>query len=359
MLKICSLDNKTEWDNIVKSFNDYDIYYLSGYAKLYFLHGDGIPLLIYFNNDKVKAINVVLKRDITESQYFYGYIEKNIYFDFITPYGYGGFIIENQNNEEQQINEVDIIELKEEYEGFCQENNIISEFVRFHPLIRNYRYMSLLYDLTKIGNTISVDLTDADNLWANFSSKNRNMCRKAIKNGVKIEHSSDKVIIEEFISLYNKTMDRDNADKYYYFDKNYYYTLFNEFGKNAEIFYALYNERIISAAIIFYTNKYMHYHLSGSASSFKHLAPTNLLLYEVALWGHKMGFEVFHLGGGVGGSEDNLYKFKKSFNRNEDNPFYIGKKIYNKSIYEKLVNIRMKESTFDKESNFFPLYRSE
>ena len=70
-------------------------------------------------------------------------------------------------------------------------------------------------------------------------------------------------------------------------------------------------------------------------------------------------FKTFHLGGGIGSNEDNLYKFKAAFNRASDYQFSIGKQIFNQNIYNALVEERaMLDINFDRESTFFPLYRS-
>lgn len=36
---------------------------------------------------------------------------------------------------------------------------------------------------------------------------------------------------------------------------------------------------------------------------------SGLKVYKAAIWGCEQGFRTFHLGGGVGSGEDNLYKF--------------------------------------------------
>ena len=83
------------------------------------------------------------------------------------------------------------------------------------------------------------------------------------------------------------------------------------------------------------------------------------MLYKAALWGCEKGFKTFHLGGGVGSGEDNLYKFKEGFNRNSDYQFSIGKEIFDQEKYNELVAIRTKEdASFNPESHYFPLYRS-
>ena len=70
---------------------------------------------------------------------------------------------------------------------------------------------------------------------------------------------------------------------------------------------------IVAASIIIGANGYLNYHLSGSKGEFRNLAPSNLMLYEIALWGSANGYRSFHMGGGVGSKEDNLYVFKKGF----------------------------------------------
>ena len=93
MLEVLSLKQADKWDELVKSFSDYDVYYLSGYTKAFYLHKDGQPLAFYYEDEGVKAINVVMKRDIANDPNFKE-LEKNKYFDLATPYGYGGWLIE-------------------------------------------------------------------------------------------------------------------------------------------------------------------------------------------------------------------------------------------------------------------------
>jgi len=52
-----------------------------------------------------------------------------------------------------------------------------------------------------------------------------------------------------------------------------------------------------------------------------------------------------------------LYKFRKSFNRNSDKEFHVGKVIFNEEVYSDLINIRTSIGDFDNETNYFPKYR--
>lgn len=343
-LKVFTLQQTEEWDQIVRSFENYDVYWQSGYVKAFEVHGDGTPLLFYYESDFVRGINVVMKRDVALDSHFAGIISEGKYFDFSSPYGYGGWLIEGEG----------FSELFYSYEQWCRKNGIISEFVRFHPVLENHLFSEGKYDVIPLGNTVVLDLTSTDVIWANMTSKNRNMIRKAKKNGVEIYSGRYPQIYEEFRGIYNQTMDKDNAEEYYYFDKKFYQSVLSDLPQNAQVFYAIYENKVIAASIMLTANRRMNYHLSGSIKEYSNLAPTNLLLYETALWGCANGYKTLYLGGGVGSGEDSLYKFKKAFYRLDDvKRFHIGKHIFLQEKYDELLAMR----NINK-SEYFPEYRA-
>lgn len=346
MLNVYTLDDRRKWDAIVRSIANYDVYYTSGYVSAFQLIGDGDPCLIYYESATLKGINVVMKRDIALSEPFKGKLTENTYYDLSTPYGYGGWILDGDMSA--------CATLFAEYEQWCIRNNIISEFVRFHPVLENSRFSEGYYQVVLLGETVTLDLSDPDTIWDNFSSKNRNMIRKAEKSGVQIFNGRSPALFDEFMEIYNQTMERDAADDYYFFDRKFYESICFDLPEQAQLFYAVKDGRMIAASIILAADGKLHYHLSGSLAEYRSYAPTNLLLYKAALWGCANGCTSFHLGGGVGSREDNLFKFKKSFFRGDElTRFAIGKKIFNQEEYDRLVSMREVG-----ESGFFPKYRA-
>jgi hypothetical protein len=345
------VDDAENWNQIVHSFHNYDIYYLLGYSKAFEVHGDGQPTLFYYKDHNIKAMNVVMKRDVALDDRFRGKIPLDTYYDISTPYGYGGFLIEgNITNESLES-------LEHHYETICKKKGIVCEFVRFHPVLNNANILKGMYDVTTLGKTVTIDLTSQEQLWANISSKNRNMIRKARKSGVEIFWGRSPQLIEKFIELYYMTMKKDNAAQYYYFSREFFNSILFDMKHHSLIFYAVYEGNIVSMAIILYGNHQIHYHLSASEKEYQHLAPTNLLLYEVACWGCENGYKTFHLGGGVGSQEDSLYNFKKVFNKNSNTLFSIGKKIFMQDVYDNLLQMRMTDIDFNIRTAFFPAYR--
>ena len=348
MIKLYDLSQAEEWDATVRSFREYDVYYLSGYVKAFQIHGDGEPQLLYYEENGLRAIYVYMKRKTAIEGYY----------DSVTPYGYGGVLFEfGIANPEQQMALLQAF--WKAYVEKMKEEGIVDNFVRYHPVLKNAIPMKQISTVIDLGKTIAFDLESPEVIWENIISKNRNMIRKAEKNGITIEHGKGMELLDKFTEIYNATMDKDHAEKYYYFKRPFYESIDRDLQDNYELFYAMYEGRPIAMSIMIFANGRLNYHLSGSNIEYRNLAPSNLLLYKAALWGYEQGCKTFHLGGGVGSGEDNLYKFKAAFNKNSVYQFSIGKEIFDQEKYDELVALRAStDAEFDSESKFFPLYRS-
>lgn len=343
MITLYDLSRFEEWDAVVGSFADHDVYYLSGYVKAFHIHGDGDPYLLYYEGNGLRAIYVYMRRPTAIKGVF----------DSITPYGYGGVLFEGDTSESNlQV-------FWEAYLDVMEKEHIVDNFVRYHPVLKNADQMKPISNVIDLGKTIAMDLTSPEVIWENIHSKNRNMIRKAEKNGIVIEHGQGMDFFDKFMEIYNATMEKDHAEQYYYFKRPFYESIHNDLRDNYELFYAKLDDKIIAMSIMIFANGRLNYHLSGSEIEYRNLAPSNLLLYKAALWGSEKGMKTFHLGGGVGSGEDSLYKFKAAFNKVSDYQFSIGKQVFNQERYDELVKIRRESySNFNEDSNYFPLYRS-
>ena len=58
-----------------------------------------------------------------------------------------------------------------------------------------------------------------------------------------------------FIKIYNATMDKDNAEEYYYFGEEFYKSISEDLNGHYEIFYATYENKIIAMSIMLFANK--------------------------------------------------------------------------------------------------------
>lgn len=344
--KIYGLDNKEKWDEIVKSFKDYEPFYLSDYVLAFKNVGEGEPLLFYLEDGDNRAISVMFKRDVALSDQFKGLIPLDTYFDLISPYGYGGFLISGVLTKT----------ILNDYRSACEKGNIICEFVRF---LLNSEYITKYIGESKpITHNIirSLDM-DIDTMFMDFEHKVRKNIKKAIRNGLEtfIEENLDH--IDEFLKIYYGTMSRDAADNRFYFPKSFFETLGKMQG-NYMFVYVKKDEKIIAAELIIFGAVRAYSYLGGTNSEYFDFRPNELLKFAAIKWLKDKGIKEFVLGGGYG-SDDGIFNYKKSFAPNGIVDFYIGKCIFNKEDYEKLVQLRVNhDGSFDKENKFFPLYRS-
>ncbi|MFR1865553.1 lipid II:glycine glycyltransferase FemX [Eisenbergiella massiliensis] len=332
MLDIISFKEETKWNSVVKSFNNWDVYYLYEYSVSFMIHGDGIPLLFYFTDDKMRMCYIMMLNDLANTKVYEMTLDKNQYYDLTTPYGYGGPIVDGK------INNISVTVFMNEMAEYCRQHNIVSQFFRFSPWMMNHLVLDSFCEQKFLKHTIFMDTIDVPRIFDNMDSKNRNMVRKAIKYGVTITQDSGERL-EQFISIYNETMVRDAAEQYFFFEKEYYMYIIKNMVNNVRFFYAEKEGEIISVAMILFGNKRAHYHLSGMRTDARGFGSMNLLLYEIACWASHEGVRLFHLGGGVN-AEDSLFKFKKQFNKQGRFEFWIGANVFLQTEYEELIKLR-------------------
>ncbi len=324
-----------------------DIYFEEKYGRLYEKIENGKVDIFEYKNELGSIRTMFIKREIPMK------IDNKTYYDLITPYGYGGPIIVDciDNISRQKL----VQEYYKSFKTYCEANDIVSEFIRFHPILENHNDFKDIYNVQYMRKTLGTNLKDFDDpIQSEFSKKCRNVIRRALRNGItfKIEKNPDK--IDEFKDIYYSTMDRNNASEYYYFDDEYFDNIINNFKENVILVKAIYEEKTIAAGLYFIFNKIIHEHLSGTLNEYLELSPAYILGYAVTLWGKENGYELIHHGGGRSNSEDDsLFKFKKKFAKNTEFDFYIGKKVWDIEVYNKLCELK----GVNKNTEFFPAYR--
>ncbi len=332
LLEVISALNTEKWNSIVKSFSSWDVYYTIEYAQSLEIHGDGRAVLMYFQRNAFRMCYVLMVSDIADSSQFTSILKKGQYFDCSTPYGYGGPLTEGSYSKD------DISVFISELNEYCVQNAIVSQFIRFHPLLDNYAVFDGFCDVHYHKQTVYIDTSSIETIHKNIEGKNRNMIRKAINNGVKIILDKGERL-DDFIRIYESSMKKNHASDYYYFSDKYYRHLIEKMSVDLVFLYAIYKEDPVASALFFISPKSMHYHLSGTLTEFRHLAPSNLLLHEAATLACSLGANKLHLGGGVK-AVDSLLEFKKQFNKLGAKSFYIGANIFMRKEFDYLVEIR-------------------
>lgn len=334
-----------QWDSIVKSFSKYDVNYLCWYAKAFQLHGDGEPFLFYYKDEKTRAINVFMKRDISNDERLINKVPLNTWFDISTPYGYGGFLIEGNGYE--AVNEA--------YYHYCRDQGFICEFVRFH-LINNYQSYYYGVSETHTHNVIrSLDMS-IDEIQKDYEHKVRKNLKKANKEGLKVEFDTSGARLNEFLEIYYGTIERNSAKSNYFFSEDFFKTI-NRLSGNYIYVHILYEGKVISTELVIYGSENCYSFLGGTNKDYFVLRPNDFLKHEIIKWAKEKGLKRFILGGGAG-EDDGIFKYKRSFSPSGLYDFYTGKKIFDEGKYKDLIEIRSKDYDFNTKTTYFPAYRS-
>ncbi|MDN3437349.1 GNAT family N-acetyltransferase [Planococcus sp. APC 3900] len=324
-----------------------DLYFNIKYGRLYEAIEGGMCEEFIFRHELGTIHHLFIKRKIPID------IQGSHYYDLTTPYGYGGPVITKLFDTERK--EELVFHFCQTFQAYCLEQNIVSEFVRFHPIINNAADFNSCYSIRFRRYTTGITLKGfEDPVQEEFSSSTRKRIRKALKDGVTWRVTVHPPDLEQFKIIYKKTMERIGANELYFFNDAYFSDILDYFGDQLILVEALFDSQIIGAEIHFLSGPVIHTHLSGTLNDFSHLSPVYVMTYAIAQWGKEHNVDLIHSGGGITTApDDSLYLFKKKFGKNTEFDYHIGDKIWNEKIYRQLV--KLKEN--DNHTKLFPAYR--
>jgi serine/alanine adding enzyme len=323
-----------------------DIYYKPEYCKLYESIDNGIFVEYIYENNYGKIYYPFLKREIKSNLF------DTQYYDIVSPYGYNGpIILKCLQNRKLEL----VAEFTNELRLYCKNNNIVSSFMRFHPILENHKDFRSKFTVNVIRKTVGITLSG--NIFDEYKPECKNKIKKAIKLGVTVEIDMKCNRINDFFQIYTETMQNNKASEYYFLPYEFFVNTVKNLGDNVMLVNAFIGDEIIGSAMFMLYGDYVHYHFSGTKKEYWGYASNNLILHTVAQWGAANNKQALHLGGGRTNCEDdNLLLFKKSFTHKTFFDFAVGRNIHNQAIYDTLCKIALdKKPNINQE--YFPLYR--
>lgn len=326
-------DDPESWNQLYSIIpdNNKSPHFAIEYYKLFELRGEGKGICFAGIEDKKIILYPTLINCINDL----GYDLDKEYYDLQGAYGYNGPIA-NCTDPDFLSN------FSNELISYYNKNNIIAEFIRFCPVVQNHQILDYIQAIYALDNVI-IDLSGGlDNVWENsFDRGVRKAIRKSMKNGLQYQvfdrQNIDTEIIDAFLSIYNHTMSRNNADEYYCFSNEFITGLFDKMPQNCLIAFAKLENEVISAELVLYNKSNAYGFLGGTRSEFYQVAPNSFLRFELIKSLIERGVQKYSIGGGKS-KDDSVYLYKKSFSRYLDSKFYFGKKVHNDIIYQKVVN---------------------
>lgn len=319
-------DRPGEWQAAAERAGAHDVYYRLAYHELYgytgrrplgYAYEDGGEAL--FHPFLLCPIERVGDRLVPERLV-----------DISTVYGYTGPVATTDSPDF----------LREAWRGFdawCREAGVVSEFIRFNPLLRAERFAAPDSKVQLNRATVLVRLDGGEaGLLAGYDPAHRKKVRKAARKGVVCREADLAEGLPAFVRIYEETMREQNAPPFYFFPPAYYEGLRSRLRDATRLFFADHGGRPVAAALMLAHGDTLYSHLSGSLAASKHLSANNLLFHEILVWGLARGYRRLHLGGGrTSRPEDPLLRFKRNFS-NVLLPFHIGERVFDRERYDAL-----------------------
>lgn len=319
-----------------------DIYYQRAYSALY--EQDCEYFEYTYQEDEHYVRFIALKRRI---HFVAGVHIQDELYDLETPYGYGGPL--SNSNEPAFLQRA-----FDAYRTYCQQQNIVCEFIRFHPfnlLSEN----SALFDMHFAERqVVIVDLEQCSEERRQYYSKTtRNIVKKAAKN---LTVHSENVPISEFVSMYYDTMQKNIASDFFYFKEPYFEAL--KQIKGVSLLSIKKEQQYASIGFFMCSNELAHYHLSANNQELAKDNGNYLLLDAAFEHAKSQGCRYMMLGGGRTSSpEDSLFKFKSKFSP-LNKAFYIAGLDFLPEIRNQLNQLWLAQNPQLNAPKLFQLYRS-
>ena len=348
---ILDSSDKSTWKSILSKIDNYvgqHIYYSLDYLELYNKSAASkSEAFVYQKNNQyfyLTYIKNLISRQLTE----------NNYYDFETPYGYGGPI--STTNDTKFL-----FDAWSSFKDYCNKNFIIAGLIRFDPLLKNHSianqpFIKLAYEGDVVVNSLNLS---KEEIWNNYSSSTRNKVRKAIKNDIKIRNLKSLRAVNLFKHLYFSSMREKDANENYFFSNGYFNKIFDRLNKNFNLFLAYKKSYVVGGALILCSKKFISLHLSATKKKYLKYGVSSLLRHEIINYYLKEKIEKINFGGGLTKDKDDpLLVFKKGLSKKTEE-YYIGKCIFDNKLYNKLCkawNDKYKKNN-EKFSNYFLKYR--
>jgi serine/alanine adding enzyme len=319
------------WDELLARAGCADAYYLRGYLESAAVTQAGWCSYLYLGRAGGAVAFPCVVRELSE-----------LGARDVTTVGYGGPLALGEDPPLEEFSAL--------YDQWCAEHGIVTTFVRFHPLFANHRYAPQRFERERVEGTVSWPL--AGDLSGGMHRHHRRLVRKAESAGIDVRVAVGPDRLEDFATLYERTMRRLGASSFYFFPEDYWPLVAAGLGERLVLFEARLEGRVLGSILCFATPPWLHYHLGATSDEARELGVSHLLLYSAARFGRERGYQRFHLGSGLGAGGGSLLEFKQRFSPAPLVEQWFGKAVHDVERYLELTGARTVVY-----GGFFPAYR--
>ncbi len=344
----------------------HDIYHLPRYLELearryqamaeaVLIKHDGelffLPYLIRRCGEELRGINSPADNNVNPNE---------LGFDVVSPYGYPGILLSQRAIDNPAFLSEAILMLKVAW----RDRKICSAFLRMHPSLNEYLLDNPeLESVRTVSDTVSIDLhmTDAE-MWGVTRKGHRSGINKCKREGFTARMLPVGESIDLFSQIYEETMTRVGAAiTYYSFNRDYFRDLHGAIGDRMHICLVEKDGKPAATGLYSESCGMVQSLLGGTCNEFLPFSPALLEADFMRGWARDRGNRWLHLGGGVGGEQDSVYRSKSGFSKT-CHPFMTLRLVIDEHRYEALVYRRTQHLNLApgslEQSSYFPAYRA-
>lgn len=286
------------WSEVLRRVR-HDAYHLPGYVDMQARSMGGTAAgFVYREGDDVFFLPVVLREVPGTDQ-----------FDGVSPYGYPG------PASNVAVDDTDFWRrASRALVDALGERRAISCFVRLNPVLEvPLPVLAESGTVVQHGHTVAIDLTlGLEKIQSHTRANHRRQINRARRNGLELV-LDDWSRVATFVDIYHETMRRVGADDYYFFDVAHISGLRAAMGDSVHLVLVDVEGEACAGGVFFERDGIVQYHLGATRTGALSMQPTKLMFADISGWAKQRGNTVLHLGGGVGGEDNPLFRFKAGF----------------------------------------------
>lgn len=335
MIKI--IEHRNEWESWLLKMDHFDFYHTYDYHHLLSKPTENVILIAYEQQDIMIGLPFI-KRDLG-----------NGYHDLTSIHGYLGPISKNVDGSFENS------DFKIALQDLLQRENIVAVFSKLNPFIPSQ--CNILKDIGAIehvGELVYFDQTEKEEIQRSAYNRNTRQVLKKLRRECIVKIGDFHADLHSFIFYYHKSLDKLKAKPIFYFNEDYFDALAQSSLFESEILFTMDKQthEIMAGVLLIKTNQIAHIELAFTVEKFLKSSPLRLLFDECRKRYRRDNIKILNLGGGRGGKQGSLMRFKSSFSKNYAN-YNVWKYVVIPEVYEYLLTPEQKGI----DSDFFPKYR--
>ena len=291
------IKEKETWNHVVRSFSQWDAAHEWGYFAAFQLREPQSEPLLFFHESAAGRV-----------AYPFLCCRSAEFAELRAVYGYTGPLIEGGQKVWKEFSAA--------LSDFCSKNQVRQIEERFHPLLANDYPLFDETNKRKAREVVIIETAPESVLEESYCRKDkRRGMKRARKHGIQvfpegIEH------LERFLELYYQTMAHNQAAEIYYFEREFFLKLAEEFNERLVLFNAYLENEIIESALYLYTPLCAYSFLTARDVAYGSCHANNLVSQKAYAYFYELGIPRVNEGGGrTSDPEDSLFRFKQGFTK--------------------------------------------